>query len=789
MLTASALAKADDIGVLEGRLRDSILARRSRSTDATEYLRTLQADGTWPDIPYAETSRTSWKPIAHLDRILGMAKAWAKMEDRDKSRAELAQGLARAISGWATKKPRCSNWWYNDIAAPQKLGEALLLVHSVLPEKEKAEALAVVAQADQGRKNTGTNTGANRVDRAYATILRGVASRNEALIRESFLAIGDTMTPTTAEGIQPDLSYHQHGAQLYIRGYGLVFTEGVSRYGSLGAGTPYNFSTEQVRSFVDFLVDGLPWFVRGDSIDATAAGRGITRRGNADTISGYPAQIEKVLSFNNGYRTEELKTLQRRFATASSSHSADPALALSGNRYFPYSDVMEHHRPAFSISVKTASNRTVVPETGNGEGLKNYHLADGVTLIQRTGNEYDEIMPAWDWHRLPGTTTEQAGYSLEADGGWSGRGDGTDTGGVSDGTYGVSCFYYVRRHVSARKSWFFFDREMVALGAGIEAPEAKSPVVTAVNQCLQSGPVTYRTKTGGTRTQPNGTATPPDLLWVHHDGTGYFFPAPAGNATLRATRQSGSWKSLNEGGDATPVNLDVFSLDLDHGRACTRGTYAYIVAPGISAREMDDFPQREPVRILSNTPAIQAVKHDGLGITSAIFWTDSPTQVGGISCDKKACVIVRDLSGRELDISISDPTQRNTGTIILTLGIPIREVASADQGITIEKGSKDVVLEDQCKPIAWKVLPCQTDSLKGHNRITADGSASSTADRPSQSTSAAMCRTTRSHCVARIRFQQWSPLEHHHDRKRTACPFSNHRTVPTAERPSDLAPR
>lgn len=58
---------------------------------------------------------------------------------------------------------------------------------------------------------------------------------------------------------------------------------------------------------------------------------------------------------------------------------------------------MTHHRPEYYASVKTSSTRTYQPESGNGEGLQNLHLADGVNLVMRTGDEYDGIFPVWDW--------------------------------------------------------------------------------------------------------------------------------------------------------------------------------------------------------------------------------------------------------------------------------------------------------------------------------------------------------------------------------------------------------
>ena len=53
-------------------------------------------------------------------------------------------------------------------------------------------------------------------------------------------------------------------------------------------------------------------------------------------------------------------------------------------------------------------------------------------------------------------------------------------GGVSDGEYGVSAMNlsHISLPLSAQKSWFFFDDEVVCLGSGIESG--------AIGQSIQS---------------------------------------------------------------------------------------------------------------------------------------------------------------------------------------------------------------------------------------------------------------------------------------------------------------
>ena len=70
-----------------------------------------------------------------------------------------------------------------------------------------------------------------------------------------------------------------------------------------------------------------------------------------------------------------------------------------GNRYFWRVEFMTHQRKGWYASVKMASNRVVGAETVNGENVQGTHLFDGVTYILRSGEEYYDIFPAWDWRR------------------------------------------------------------------------------------------------------------------------------------------------------------------------------------------------------------------------------------------------------------------------------------------------------------------------------------------------------------------------------------------------------
>jgi len=400
------------------------------------------------------------------------------------------------------------------------------------------------------------------------------------------------------------------------------------------------------------------------------------------------ASVKIAIQSSSGYRLGELQTLDAEIdAIWAAGGEAVPAQALVGNRNFWFLDIMTHHRSDLAFSVKTSSTRTRQPETGNGEGLKNRHLADGVTLIRRTGNEYGEIMPFWDWYRLPGTTIEQDNHSLEPTSHWGRSGTSTHAGGVSDGMDGAAVFDYSELDVAAKKSWFFIGDVMVALGSEVNAPSATSPVFTSINQCLLNGSVTYKASGGETVLSGAGN-TPAALEWVFHDGVGYFFPSLVSNVTVKATSQSGSWRSIDTDGSSDTISGDVFSLYADHGSGFTGQTYAYIVAPVADAASMDSYPVSD-LQILNNTGTVQAVKSLSQGLIQANFYAAG--SVDDITVSHACSIMVREIDGT-IEVTVSDPTQTLTGDLTVQINRSSAGLIEADGEVTVDQYDPAITL-------------------------------------------------------------------------------------------------
>jgi chondroitin AC lyase len=624
------VAHADDLGTISQRVTSQLLSSLPSTSTVQNEMNTLQSNGSWTDIDYSNTAQTNWVPLTHLQRMDDMSKLYSAPSSSLYHNATLGADLSKAFDYWISANPMSTNWFDNDIAAPQALGGAMVLIsNQVLSPAQISQGQTILGRA---KANIPSQTGQNVVDEAIAGIYSAIVSGSSSDMASAFGSIGGTITVVAGNGIQKDYTYQFHGPQLYMGGYGSSYVNDTLQWSAIGAGTSYAITDTQEHLLVDYLLNGTQWFIRGRTVDLTADGRQVTFPSYVGAGTGYVGAINNALALST-YRNAELQTfLARQQATISSGQASSTQNTMSGNRDFFNSEIMVQQRPGYYASVKVVSTRTSQPETGNNQGLENLYLGDGVNQIMVTGNEYLGIQPSWNWRRLPGTTVEQDTRSLTPPGTFGATKGTTDyAGGVSDGTYGAEAFNYNRFDVQAKKSWFFFDSEEAAMGAAIHSTSTQYEIDTTVNQCLLTSTVSYETTGGGVQTLATGnTVSPTGLKWVYQGGVGYFFPTPVNNATISAVAQSGTWSALNTAASSSTVTQTVFTLYLNHGTAVNSGSYMYIAVPGITSGGMDAYLAANPIQVLRNDANVQAVRQATLDVTQAAFYAaDSFAIVSG----------------------------------------------------------------------------------------------------------------------------------------------------------------
>ena len=608
---------------LKGTNEDSVQTDR-----AVTFARSLAESGKWTDIDYESPARSAWPPQNHLTRMTAMAAAAGGSHASEQERLLLLQALHKAFNFWILHDFQCKNWWYNEIGSPQAVGIiALLLGDQLLPSERAYASYKSLARYPIDR------TGQNRVWLAGNALMRGLLMSDGSQITEASQAIWAQIQITTDEGLQPDFSFHQHGAQQQFGNYGLAFCVETARWGEILRGTRWALSPEKLGLFREYLLSGQNWVSWNGYMDISSCGRQLMPHCQRDKTQSVSLVMKKAALFDPDHSGDYLDFVSR--------NQGQTPNKLIGSRYFWRSEYLVHRQPTCAYTLKLSSTRVIGTEMVNQENLQGYHLADGALYLYRRGNEYEDIFPVWDWQKIPGVTCSQVRppafktSSVESD----------FVGGLSAPNIAVGALDYHRSQERAKKAWFFQGDFVVCLGTAISG-DGKNSEATTVNQCRLHGAVTLKAQ-GTKETLASGSRVVGNADVVEHDGWAYTFLEPA-RLNLFAGSASGTWKSIfnNPSASQAPSTEEIFKLWIDHGVGANGSQYAYVIGPSGTS----------PVgQIVSNSPDTQAVRFPD-GTVAVVFWKAGTIQPFGdvrLSVDKPCVLALRDHN-----VYISDPTRR-----------------------------------------------------------------------------------------------------------------------------------
>lgn len=615
----------------------------------------FQENGSFSDIDYNDTQMTNWTPIKHIERLSDFVYAYTNEKNKYYQNEDLYQKIVKGLEYWYDVDSESDNWWHNQISEPQKLG--VLLIQMRIGKKQIPQELEtkILKRIQETGGDPAKWTGANRTDIALHWIYRSCLTQNEADLKTAIDNVFNPVVYTTEEGFQHDNSYFQHGEQLYIGGYGDEILKGVTQVASYALGTQYQLDKEKVELLSKFMRETYYRTVRGQNMSFDVVGRSVSRPGllNKRTTATYAKRMIDI----DPTHADEYKAI---IARLNRKQPADYQVTASHTHYFR-GDYSLHVRPQYNFDVRLASTRTKKCEYGNKENLKTYFMSDGCTNITQTGDEYFNIFPVWNWCHIPGTTAPQLEKVPMDPKAWGVLGTSTYAGGVSDSIYGATAYAYMDTNpevnTGAKKSWYFFDNEVVCLGAGIQSTSTY-PVHTTVNQCFLKGGILVD-KGDKEETLANGSHTLQAPQWVLHDKIGYFFPQKE-EVFLTAQTQSGRWYDINTSKSKKEEKMDVFTLGINHGVGPKDGSYAYIVVPGkTSAQEMKAYQKKNAIEILSNNPKIQAVRNTKLNVWMVTFFEAGTFKHKELSVtvDKPCVLMVKDINAKSANLHIADPGQ------------------------------------------------------------------------------------------------------------------------------------
>jgi len=616
--------------------------RQAKGEDyAQRLLASQREDGTWPTVDYADQTRGGWKTCNHLRYALILAKAYRTKESPLCGDPKVKTAIVRAVDHWIANDYICPNWWYNKIGVPMVLSDTVLLMQDQLSEEAVTRTLKIIERAKFGM------TGQNSVWLAGITFTRAlIIGDRELALRAREIILKDLIV-TSAEGLQSDMSFHQHGPQLQFGNYGLSFASDMCRWARAWRGTDFALTDEQFSLLRRYMLEGERWAVYRERMDISSCGRQIfpdEQKRKASVV----ARVCREMGDMDDPRYSDAYT-----RIIEHTHKGEPV------KYFPRSDYMTQNGERFMMSVHMSSRRTIGSETCNSENMLGLLLGDGAMFVYLEGDEYANIFPAWDWYRLPGITCHR-GYPASLVPGRV-RNDSEFVGGLTYGnvagepadvgTCGICAMEYKRFGVTAYKSWFFTGQAVVCLGAGITSKQ-DAPLGTTINQCLLDGPVTYRTVEGEAEVFPASTDRVIEgVRSISHDGVTYIMVEPT-NLRVATKERTGTWRSIRHAMSGEPVTQPVFLAEIDHGTRPESAGYAYIVFPA---------PVTAPgsVGLLSNTSAAQAMYDSQAEIFYAVFYEPAAV-IGPDDCSvsvDRPCILLIDFKNR--CGTVCDPTGKH----------------------------------------------------------------------------------------------------------------------------------
>lgn len=617
------------------------------ASEVERLLAALQPDGSWNDVDYSDRKRSGWAPKVHADRILTLAKLYGMPRSDFYRSPRLCDALHRTMNFWFEKKLECPNWWYNQIGIPKTLGPAFLLFEEQLSAREKQEAVRVMEHSRFGM------TGQNKVWLAGNVFIRALLQNDFALLQAARDTIASEIVTGREEGIQDDWSFHQHGPQQQFGNYGMAYISTMATWSTVFSGTTLAFGREQLDILYALLTQGYRRITWKGNLDVNVLGRQFfhnVQHHKALTLAFTALALSQA---DPAHRTEYTDMIAENFFP---DRNFTP---LTGLYHFRKSDLTNYRTPHWMGSVKMASTRIIGGESGNGDNMQGYNLADGAAYTYVDGTEYTNIYPCWDWRKIPGITSYDTPAPLPVLQWGSYKNNSAFAGNVSGGTEGLTAMVLDREGVKAHKAWIFTPGYMLCLGSAVSS-DSSCPLATSIDQRLKRNELLALEE--DTWTPVTGTrefAVTGQPVRFFHENTGYIVLQPA-QCTAFSGPRTGNWHEVMEMYPSQPVTQEVVSLYLGHGNCPRNGQYGYLVLPAVTTSEVKDFPLSS-VRILRNEPAVQAVSTgNGQTFFVAVYSAGAAVELSDVlrlSALTPGLYLLKQEAGK-WKLAVSDPTQQ-----------------------------------------------------------------------------------------------------------------------------------
>ncbi len=696
--------------------------------------------------------------MIQYDGIAKMSLGWATWGSRFYHNEELKKDILDSLQwmyenmygeaeineqGW--RSPRAYDWWHWFVGGVEPLLTSLVLLEEYIPMQTMQRYLRCFKYV-----LTLHRVGPHLsfcMSRIRVCTFAGLLLEDADMIYQESKDYDILITVSkTEDGPHTDYVAWSHGMP-YNMMYGLGNLDRTLNIGSLLAATPLEFtSPRQYRIFnmVKYMYEAACYQGRGFAV---LNGR---RIGGKEIVSGvcFTNALLPVIGFFGEDEDKYIKKIIKRYCANEEFKSAlksacsfydlsklneilnDDSIPSENDFDLTHAwytgDSVAQHKNNYAFMLSMPSCRHPNYESIDEANRRGWYTGDGALYLY-TDADYHSFDGAHFManeritYRIPGTTVdEQKRKPWAYASGWHPKTSFTGCMQI-DRKYAVGAFDYESYHYEghenddktdtgygggmvfhendlvAKKSYFFFDKECVCLGAGINST-MNSPVNTTVEhrRLVKDADGAFGlddiTVDGELMPKDEYSRTASGAGWATLEGVASYVFLQDSDIYFNKYSVKGEMKVDDMYFSPDPTDSrygdagkPYFELGIAHGRNPHDAGYAYAVLPYADPSAAKAYSEAPEIRIISNTKEIQAVCKPAENISFYVFHKAGACEDIEVS---EACIVAVKNDGENYTVAVCDPTRELTAVTVkikraLTLVDKAREI-TADCGETAE---------------------------------------------------------------------------------------------------------
>ncbi len=603
------------------------------------------------------------------------------------------------------------NWWDWYVGAIEPMTDGMLIMEEFFTYEEKKKYLKVLEFVlDSWRTGNSQDhcSGRMSVGTKCALLLED-SVRLERSSNDYHVMLEVKLA---GPGTHTDYCNYQHGFP-YNMMYGMSNINRVLKVGANLAGTPLEFASPRYYNqfnLFKFMYEAAMYRGRGFMCYWGRASSGSERNAGMGVIT-------KILPMIGNYGPEEDEYI-RHFVKYSLSSEEQIAVAkrlCSLGSYAAFKDILEddtisssndyecahawftadratQHKNDYAFCVSMPSYRHPNYECINNANKTGWYMNDGTLYLYTKTDQFEFdgvnfVLNNRLAHRMPGTTVDVRERKAVAIAGGSSWYPKSDIVGCMqfDGKYVVAGMDYeaynqaedeikedkgygggkpkFENDLVAKKAYFMFDDECVCLGTGITST-MNSDINTVVEHRrlvkLEGEPFGKDriVVDGELLTEKTFDKSFDKPKWAMiEDFAGYVFTDAKSVSVSKYMYEHDP--AMFDGYVSFPEwakgNRPFAEMMINHGKNPKADTYAYAILPYANEEKTAAYAKNPDYKIISNTPACQAVKEKTLGVTAIIFYEAG--ECAGIKVDRPCIVTYSEKRGK-FKISVAEPTNK-----------------------------------------------------------------------------------------------------------------------------------